>query len=72
MQFILCSYNRHDSILTHCKLIKYSARNAIEILEGTPVLEIRARIIGGIYENKDEQYSPLKIIDVNYVIPVDG
>lgn len=43
---------------------------SIEILEGTPVLKISARITGEIYKNKDEQYSPLKIIDVDYVSSV--
>ncbi|UMR69617.1 hypothetical protein AOY94_03830 [Escherichia coli] len=45
---------------------------SIEILEGTPVLKINAKITGKIYENKDEQYSPLRIIDIDYVSPVDG
>lgn len=45
---------------------------SIEILEGTPVLKINAKITGEIYENKDEQYSPLRIIDIDYVSPVDG
>ncbi len=45
---------------------------SIEILEGTPVLKINAKIMGEIYENKDEQYSPLRIIDIDYVSSVDG
>lgn len=45
---------------------------SIEILEGTPVLKIIAKITGKIYENKDEQYSPLEIIDIDPVSSIDG
>ncbi len=45
---------------------------SIEILEDIPVLKVNARMTGGIYKNKDEQYIPLEIIDVDNVNLIDN